>query len=156
MKKFLPFLITVACFFVFNPTVFAKKAPLQRKPLEYRQENYIEIDSINLNEKELKKFNKINEMEYNILRPISLKLEANLLREDELNLVECKWYQRQCKKELKKNKAFIEDDIKELKRQIRQKKEYFKILYINETTRRQHLELREMIKNITKNKMQLW
>lgn len=135
--------------------VHAKKTA-ERLPLEQRQENYIEIQNLNLNNKELEKFGTISTMEYTMLRPIALQLESCLLRLDELNQTKCKFYQRQCKKELKKNKAFIAGDIKELKRQIRQKKEYYKILYINETTRAQHLMLRETIKNITNDKMQLW
>lgn len=138
-----------------TPTVCAKDA-IKRPSLENRQENYISLENLNLNERELEKFNKIYIMEYNILRPISLKLEANLLRLDELNEIKCRWYQKQCKKELKKNKAFIAGDIKELKRQVSQKKEYFKILYINETTRAQHYALREIIKKITNDKTHLW
>lgn len=136
-------------------TVYAKDET-NRPSLDTRQENYISLDNLNLNEKELEKFNKIHIMEYNILRPISLQLEANLLRLDELNEIKCRWYQKQCKKELKKNEDFIAGDIKELKRQVSQKKEYFKILYINETTRAQHYALREIIKKITNDKTHLW
>lgn len=132
------------------------KSETKRQPLEKRQENYIDINNLNLSEKELEKFNKIYIMEYNILRPISLELESKLLRLDELNETKCRWYQKQCKKELKKNKDFIIGDIKELQRQVSQKKEYFKILYINETTRSQHFALLEIIKKITENKTQLW
>ncbi len=135
--------------------VYAKDET-NRPSLDTRQENYISLDSLNLNEKELEKFNKIHIMEYSILRPISLQLEANLLRLDELNEIRCRWYQKQCKKELKKNEDFIAGNIKELKRQVSQKKEYFKILYINETTRAQHNALREIIKKITNDKTHLW
>ncbi len=154
MKKYLAAVLIIA---VFIPAmqVYAKKE-IKRKPLEQRQENYIEIDNLNLSNKRLEKFNRINTMEYTALRPISLKLEANLLRMDELNEIKCRFYQRACKKELKKNKAFISDDIKELKRQVWQKKEYYKILYINEITRVQHTMLRKMIKNTTNDKIQLW
>ena len=85
-----------------------------------------------------------------------LELEARYLRLDELNEVECKWYQRTCKKELKQDKTFLADDIKELKRQVWQKKEYYKILYLNATTREQDKKLRQMIFNKTKGKMQMW
>ncbi len=129
---------------------------VERLPLEQRQENYIEIQNLNLNERKLEKFDTIRTMEYAMLRPIALQLESCLLRLDELNQTKCRFYQRQCKKELKKNKAFVAGDVKELKRQIRQKKEYYKTLYINETTRAQHLMLRETIKNITNDKIQLW
>lgn len=155
-NKLLSLIIIALCICTSAQAFFAKKETV-RKPLDTRQENFIEIqEELRLNKKELEKFNRINTMEYQMVRPIALNLEANLLRLDELNEIKCRWYQRQCKKELEKNKAFIAGDIKELKRQIRQKKEYYKILYINETTRRQHLELREMIKRITNNKMQLW
>ncbi len=149
------FLILLLILYFTMPVVFAKNET-NRPSLDARQENYISLENLNLNERELEKFNKIYIMEYNILRPISLKLEANLLRLDELNEIKCRWYQKQCKKELKKNKDFIAGDIKELKRQVSQKKEYFKILYINETTRAQHYALREIIKKITNDKTHLW
>jgi len=46
--------------------------------------------------------------------------------------------------------------MKELKRRIWQKKEYYKILYLNNTSRKQDLKLRQIIKNVTNNKSQLW
>lgn len=148
--------ITLIYMILFTQIVLAKKQ-IKRPSLETRQGNYIKInEELHLSEKELEKFNQIKEMENMALKPISLNLEANLLRLDELNEIKCRWYQRQCKKEVEKNKAFILGDIKELKRQIRQKKEYYKILYINETSRRQDLKLREIIKNETKGKVQIW
>jgi len=159
MKKFA---LILTIFFLFSVlclgfcTAFAKEET-KREPLEKRMENYIEIkDELKLNDRELDNFYNISEMERQMVRPIALKLEANLLRLDELNEIKCRWYQKQCKRELKKNKAFIADDIKELKRQIRQKKEYYKILYINQTTRKQDLELRNIIKEKTQNKPQMW
>lgn len=155
MNKILVSMILCAIIALPQTKVHAKKAA-ERPSLEKRQDNYIEIQSLNLNERELEKIDTIRTMEYTTLRPIALSLESCLLRLDELKETKCKFYQRQCKKELKKNKAFVADDIKELKRQIRQKKEYYKILYINETTRIQYLMLREMIKSITNDKTQLW
>jgi len=155
-NKILSLIIIAVCICTSAQAILAKKENI-RKPLYARQENNIDIkEELRLNKKELEKFNQINTMEYQMVRPIALQLEANLLRLDELNEIKCRWYQRQCKKELEKNKAFISGDIKELKRQIRQKKEYYKILYINETTRRQDLKLREIIKNETKGKVQMW
>lgn len=152
MKKTALLIIIISCTALSS---FAKEE-IKRPSLDIRQNNYIDIESLNFNEKELEKFDKIYTMEYNSLRPISLKLESYLLRLDELNEIKCRWYQRQCKKELTQNKAFIADDIKELKRQVWQKKEYYKILYINQTTRKQHNELRQIIKNTTNDKTQLW
>ena len=155
-NKILSLIIIAVCICTSAQAILAKKETI-RKPLDARQENYIDIqEELRLNNKELEKFNQINIMEYQMVRPIALQLEANLLRLDELNEVKCRWYKKQCKKELEQNKAFISGDIKELKRQIRQKKEYYKILYINETTRRQDLKLREIIKNETKGKVQMW
>ena len=78
------FLILLLILYFTMPVVFAKNET-NRPSLDARQENYISLENLNLNERELEKFNKIYIMEYNILRPISLKLEANLLRLDELN-----------------------------------------------------------------------
>ena len=129
----------------------------KRPPLNIRQGKYIKIkDELSLEDTELYDFNSIKENEDKVLRPIVLELEARYLRLDELNEIECRWYQRTCKKELKRDKAFLEDDIKELKRQVWQKKEYYKILYLNATTREQDQKLRQMIFNKTNGKMQLW
>lgn len=133
-----------------------KKKQVKRKTLEQRQENYIKLDDLKLNDRSLEAFYIINEKEYKALRPIALELETMYLRQNELDNTECRIYQRQCKKELKKDKKFIENDIKELKRKIWQKKEYYKILYLNNTSRKQDLKLRQMVKNVTNNKPQLW
>ena len=134
-----------------------KKKPVERKSLDERQSNYIEIkDTLKLNDRTLDAFYIINEKEYNALRPIALELEAYYLRQNELDNIECRIYQRTCKKELKKDKKFLENDMKELKRRIWQKKEYYKILYLNNTSRKQDLKLRQIIKNVTNNKSQLW
>lgn len=134
-----------------------KKKQTERKSLKERQENYIEIkENLKLNDRTLDAFYIINEKEYKALRPIALELETMYLRQNELDNTECKFYQRTCKKELKKDKKFLENDIKELKRKIWQKKEYYKILYLNNTSRKQDLKLRQIIKNTTKNKPQLW
>lgn len=133
------------------------KNTLQKPTLQDRQKNYIEIkDTLKLNTRELAVFNEINTKETWALRPLALELEANYLRLDELNKTKCRWYSKSCKKELKADIAFVEADIKELKRQIWQKKEYYKILYLNQTSRRQDLKLRQIIQNITKAKPQLW
>lgn len=134
-----------------------KKTMQQRPPLDKRQENYIEIkDTLKLNTRELAVFNEISVKESWALRPLALELEANHLRLDELNKTKCSWYSKSCKRELKANKAFVENDIKELKRQIWQKKEYYKILYLNQTSRRQDLKLRQIIQTITKNNPKMW
>ncbi len=156
MNKIVSVIFFIICICACLSQISLAKQTAPRKSLDARQNNYIEIQTLNFNTKELEKIETIRTMEYAALRPIALSLESYLLREDELNKTKCKWYQKQCKKELKKNKIFIAGDIKELKRQIWQKKEYYKILYINETTRAQHLMLREMIKDITNNKTQLW
>ena len=120
-NKILSLIIIAVCICTSAQAIIAKKETI-RKPLDIRQENYIDIqEELRLNKKELEKFNQINTMEYQMVRPIALQLEANLLRLDELNEIKCRWYQRQCKKELEKNKAFISGDIKDLKRQIRHK-----------------------------------
>ena len=141
-----------------NTISFAKNKDIFKRPsLDERQEKYIEIkDELSINEEELYDFNSIKRDEERVLRPIALQLEANYLRLDELNRIECRWYQKTCKKELKKDKAFLDADIKELKRQIWQKKEYYKILYLNATTREQDIRLRQIIHNKTKGKVQLW
>lgn len=134
-----------------------KVNPFQRPPLADRKDNYLEIkNSLRLNNKELSRFSDINIKESWALRPLALDLEAKYLRQDELNAAKCRFYQRTCKKELKKDKAFLASDIKELKRRIWQKKEYYKILYLNETTRRQDLMLRHAVDEWTGHKPQLW
>ncbi len=152
-------LLFCTVFLNINQTAFAKNKNdiFKRQPLNIRQGEYVDIkDELSLDEAELYDFNSIKEDEEKVLRPIVLELEARYLRLDELNEVECKWYQRTCKKELKQDKAFLADDIKELKRQVWQKKEYYKILYLNATTREQDKKLRQMIFNKTKGKMQMW
>lgn len=129
--------------------------PLVREPLSQRQQKYIEITPL-LSEETLTSFDEIRLKEFDALRPLSLDLEAKLLRQDELYSAKCKWYQRTCKKEKKADLAFLQNDIKELKRQIWQKKEYYKILYINETTREEDLEIRNIINIKTNSKPQLW
>lgn len=134
-----------------------KEDIFKRPPLEKRQAKYIEIkDELGLTEEELSAFSEIYTMEAWALRPIALELETKYLRMDELNAKKCRWYQRTCKKELKKDKKFLEDDISELKRQIWQKKEYYKVLYLNATTREQDIKLRKLINAKTNAKPQLW
>lgn len=151
-------LLFCTVFLNINPTFAKNKNDIfKRQPLNIRQGEYVDIkDELSLDEVELYDFNSIKENEEKVLRPIVLELEARYLRLDELNEVECKWYQRTCKKDLKRDKAFLADDIKELKRQVWQKKEYYKILYLNATTREQDKKLRQMIFNKTKGKMQMW
>lgn len=158
MKKFFIFLSVVSFCILASNAVSAKDKDLfKRPPLDIRQQKFIEIkDELSLNGAELYDFNSIKENEDKVLRPIVLELEARYLRLDELNEIECRWYQRTCKKELKRDKNFLADDIKELKRQVWQKKEYYKILYLNAATREQDLKLRQMIYNETKGKPQLW
>ena len=146
------FFILIFIFYLcqINTISFAKNKDIFKRPsLDERQEKYIEIkDELSINEEELYDFNSIKRDEERVLRPIALQLEANYLRLDELNRIECRWYQKTCKKELKKDKAFLDADIKELKRQIWQKKEYYK--------REQDIRLRQIIHNKTKGKVQLW
>lgn len=157
MKSFFAGALLFGSVFTLNTAMAKDKDLFKRPPLDVRQQKFVEIkNELSLNESELYDFNGIKEMEEKALRPIVLELEALYLRLDELNEVECKWYQRACKKELKRNKAFLADDIRELKRQVWQKKEYYKILYLNATTRAQDLKLRQMIYNETKGKPQLW
>lgn len=141
-----------------NPASAKNKNDIfKRPPLDVRKENFVKIkDKLSLDETELYDFNSIKENEEEILRPIALELEAKYLRLDELNEIRCKWYQRTCKKELKYNEQFLADDIKELRRQIWQKKEYYKILYLNAATHEQDVKLRQMIYNETNGKPQLW
>jgi len=128
----------------------------KRPPLEKRKQNYIELNDLNLNENQLEAFSVIREYEAAALRPIVLELEARYQRFDELKAQKCRFYQRQCKKELKENKLLIFNEIKELKRQIRLKKEYYKILYINRTTRAQHTKLRKIINSKTRSNPKMW
>lgn len=139
------------------PKKSQKEDIFKRPALEKRQNNYLEIkDDLKLSEKELNTFNEIYVAETWALRPLALELETKYLRMDELNERKCKWYQKTCKKELKNDKKFLEDDITELKRQIWQKKEYYKILYLNATTKEQDLKLRKMINVKTNSKPQMW
>ncbi len=82
---------------------------VERLPLEQRQENYIEIQNLNLNERKLEKFDTIRTMEYAMLRPIALQLESCLLRLDELNQKRTQEKQgircRRCQRIKKTNKA---------------------------------------------------
>lgn len=159
-KKAFFLLIFIAIFYLcqISTISYAKNKDIFKRPsLEERQEKYIEIrNELSINEDELYDFEGIKQDEERVLRPIALQLEANYLRLDELNQIECRWYQRTCKKELKKDKAFLDADIRELKRQIWQKKEYYKILYLNATTREQDIRLRQIIHNKTRGKAQLW
>jgi len=159
MKKIFCTLISglLLCAFTANIVSAKDKDIFKRPPLDVRKQKFIEIkNELSMDESELYDFNTIKQNEDRVLRPIVLELEAKYLRLDELNQVKCRWYQRTCKKELKRDKNFLADDIKELKRQVWQKKEYYKILYLNATTREQDIKLRQMIYNETKGKVQLW
>lgn len=159
MKKIFCTLISglLLCTFTANIVSAKDKDIFKRPPLDVRKQKFIEIkNELSMDESELYDFNTIKQNEDKVLRPIVLELEAKYLRLDELNQVKCRWYQRTCKKELKRDKNFLADDIKELKRQVWQKKEYYKILYLNATTREQDIKLRQMIYNETKGKVQLW
>ncbi len=159
MKKIFCTLISgfLLCTFGVNMVSAKDKDIFKRPPLDVRKQKFIEIkNELSIDESELYDFNTIKKNEDTVLRPIVLELEAKYLRLDELNQIKCRWYQRTCKKELKRDKNFLADDIKELKRQVWQKKEYYKILYLNATTREQYIKLRQMIYNETKGKVQLW
>ena len=156
-KNYIIPVILSFCVLASNAAFAKNNNPFKRPPLDIRQQKFVEIkNELSLNEFELYDFNSIKESEDRALRPIVLELEARYLRLDELNEVKCKWYQRTCKKELKRDKNFIADDIRELKRQVWQKKEYYMVLYLNAATREQDLKLRQMIYNETKGKPQLW
>ncbi len=126
------------------------------KKLNERQDKYIDIKELELKTGTLDKFDEIRKKEYLALRPLVLQMEAKYIRLDEMDKKRCRIYDRNCKKELKKNTQILNDEIAELKKQIWHKKEYYKILYINETTRAQDIKLRRLIKSATSNNPKMW
>ncbi len=126
------------------------------RKLNEGQNKYINLEELELKTNTLTKFEEINRKEYLALRPLVLQLEAKYMRLDEMDKKRCRFYDRRCKKELKKNIDALNSEITELKRQIWHKKEYYKILYINETTRQEDIKLRRLIKAATNNNPKLW
>lgn len=121
-----------------------------------RRNNYVELEDLELNDTAMEKFEEIYMKEAQELRPLALDLEAKYIRLDELNAMHCRFYQRKCKEKLKAKYEALEPEIKELERQIWLKKEFYKIKYINATTRAQDIKLHKIIYKKTGGNMKLW